>query len=200
MTVSTELVKELREKTSAGVLECRKALEETDGDLDKAISLLKERGVAAAKKRVDRATNNGVLDLYNHGDGRVGVMVEVNCETDFVARTDEFRNFAHELALQIAAGSPRWMREGDVPQEVLEQERAIAKKWAENDGKPEKVIPRIVEGRINKFLDDVCLMRQAYIRDDSKTVEDLLKEMIASTAENITIRRFTRWAIGEELE
>ena len=200
MTVSTEMVKELREKTSAGVLECRKALEETGGDLDKAIALLKERGVAAAEKRVDRATNNGVLDLYNHGDGRVGVMVEVNCETDFVARTDEFRNFAHEVALQIAASSPRWLREGDVPDDVLEQERAIARKWAENDGKPEKVIPRIVEGRINKFLDDACLLRQAYIRDDSKTVEDLLKEMIASTGENITIRRFTRWALGEELE
>ena len=200
MTVSTEMVKELREKTNAGVLACRKALEETGGDLEKAVTLLKERGIAAAEKRADRVTGNGVLDLYNHGDGRVGVMVEVNCETDFVARTEEFRNFAHELALQIAASSPRWLREEDVPEVVLEAEREIARKRAENDGKPEKVIPKIVEGRMSKFLDDNCLLRQAYIRDDSKNIESLLKETIASTGENISIRRFERWTMGEELE
>ncbi|MEJ2551559.1 MAG: translation elongation factor Ts [Anaerolineales bacterium] len=200
MAVTTEVIKELREKTNAGVLACRKALEETGGDIEKAVTLLKEQGMAAADKRADRATNNGVLDLYNHGDGRVGVMVEVNCETDFVARTEEFRNFAHEIALQIAAGSPRWLSADDVPEDVLEEERAIAKKRAENDGKPEKVIPRIVEGRIDKFLDENCLLRQSYIRDDSKTIEEMLKETIASTGENITIRRFERWTLGEELD
>ncbi len=200
MAVTTEVVKELREKTNAGVLACRKALEETGGDLEKAVTLLREQGMAAAAKRTDRATNNGVLDLYNHGDGRVGVMVEVNCETDFVARTDEFRNFAHEIALQIAANSPRWLEADDVPEEVLEEERALARKRAENDGKPEDVIPRIVEGRIDKFLDDNCLLRQAYIRDDSRTIEELLKEAIVSTGENISIRRFERWTLGEECD
>lgn len=200
MAVSAEVVKELREKTNAGVLACRKALEETGGDLEKAATLLREQGMAAAAKRTDRATNNGVLDLYNHGDGRVGVMVEVNCETDFVARTDEFRNFAHEIALQIAANSPRWLEADDVPEEVLEEERAVARKRAENDGKPENVIPRIVEGRIDKFLDDNCLLRQAYIRDDSRTIEELLKETIVSTGENISIRRFERWTLGEEFD
>jgi elongation factor Ts len=200
MAVSTKVIKELREKTNAGVLACRRALEESGGDIEKAVTLLKAQGMAAADKRADRATNNGVLDLYNHGDGRVGVMVEVNCETDFVARTEEFRNFAHEIALQIAAGSPRWLSADDVPEDVLEEERAFAKKRAENDGKPEKVIPRIVEGRIEKFLDENCLLRQAYIRDDSKTIEEMLKETIASTGENITIRRFERWTLGEELD
>jgi elongation factor Ts len=200
MAVSAEVVKELREKTNAGVLACRKALEETKGDLDKAITLLKEQGMATADKRADRATNNGVLELYNHGDGRVGVIVEVNCETDFVARTDEFRNFAHEIALQVAAGAPSWVQAEDVPEDVLDEERAIAAKRAENEGKPEKVIPRIVEGRVEKFLDDSCLMRQAYIRDESKTIEELLKETIASTGENISIRRFERWTLGEELD
>lgn len=200
MTISAGLVKELRELTGAGVLACRKALEDTGGDLDKAAELLREQGIAAAEKRADRETLNGVLDLYNHGDGRVGVMVEVNCETDFVARTDDFREFAHEIALQIAANSPRWLREQDVPEDVLEQERAKARQWAEEDGKPEKVIPQIVEGRLKKFLDESCLMRQVYIRDEEKTVEELLKEMIVSTGENITIRRFERWMVGEGLE
>ncbi|NIS80471.1 MAG: translation elongation factor Ts [Anaerolineales bacterium] len=200
MTISTELVKELRDKTGAGVLACREALEETEGDVEKAVRLLRERGIAAAEKRADRETRNGVLDLYNHGDGRVGVMVEVNCETDFVARTEDFHNFAHEIALQIAANTPRWVQADDVPDEVLEEERAEARIWAENEGKPENVIGRIIDGRIEKFLDENCLLRQSYIRDDTKTVEGLLKEMIASTGENITIRRFERWTVGEDLE
>lgn len=200
MTISVGLIKELRDKTGAGVLACREALEETDGDVEKAITLLRERGIAAAEKRGDRETHNGVLDLYNHGDGRVGVIVEVNCETDFVARTEEFRNFAHEIALQIAANVPRWVRAEDVPEEVLEEERADARRWAQGEGKPEDIIPRIVDGRIEKFLDEHCLIRQRYIRDDSKTIEELLKEMIASTGENVSIRRFERWTVGENLE
>jgi elongation factor Ts len=200
MTISATLIKELRQKTGAGVLACREALEKSGGDLEKATVLLREKGLAAAVKRADRETRNGVLDLYNHGDGRVGVMVEINCETDFVARTDTFRSFAHEIALQIAANSPQWIQEEDIPEDVLEQERQEAHLWAVKEGKPEGVIPRIVEGRIEKFLDESCLLRQVYIRDDSKTVKELLMETITSTGENIAIRRFERWTVGEDLD
>jgi elongation factor Ts len=200
VTISTDLIKELRQRTAAGVLACREALEENDGDLDRAVVFLRERGLAAAEKKADRETPDGVLDLYNHGDGRVGVIVEVNCETDFVARTDEFKHFAHEMALQIAANSPRWIRVEDIPDEVIEEERARARTWALEGGKPENVIDRIVEGQLDKFFDENCLLRQIYIRDDSKTVEELLKEMIVATGENIAVRRFVRWTVGEELE
>lgn len=200
MTISTDLIKELRDRTGAGILACREALEETSSDLEKAVALLRERGLAAAAKKADRETHDGVLDLYNHGDGRVGVIVEVNCETDFVARTEEFRHFAHEMALQIAATSPRWIRVEDIPEAVIEEERQNARIWAREGGKPENVIERIVEGRLVKFYDDNCLLRQPYIRDDEKTVDELVKEMIAATGENITIRRFVRWTVGEELE
>ena len=199
MSIAASDIKTLREKTGVGFLDCKEALEETNGDMDKAIVLLREKGLADAKKRADRVTRNGRLELYDHGDGRVGVMVEVNCETDFVARTDGFREFAHEIALQIAAASPQWILEEDVPEEVIEYEREIARNRAIEEGKPEKVIDKIVDGRLNKFLDENCLLRQEYIRDDSKTVNDLLQELIVSTGENITLRRFDRWAIGEEL-
>lgn len=200
MSVSAEKIKQLRELTSAGVLDCRRALEESDGDIEQAVALLREKGIADADKRADRATHNGVVDLYNHGDGRVGVMVEVNCETDFVARTEEFRTIAHEIALQIAATSPRWIDVGDVPEEVMEEKRSLARKWALDEGKPEQVVERIIEGRLEKFLDDACLLRQEYIRDDSKTIDILLKETIASTGENITVRRFQRWEVGEDVQ
>jgi len=200
VTISIDLIKELRDRTGAGILACREALEETNGDLEKAVALLRERGLAAAAKRADRETHDGVLDLYNHGDGRVGVIVEVNCETDFVARTEEFRHFAHEMALQIAATSPHWIRVEDIPEAVIEEERQNARIWARESGKPENVIERIVEGRLGKFYDDNCLLRQPYIRDDAKTVDELLKEMIAATGENVAIRRFVRWTVGEELE
>lgn len=200
MTISIELIKELRQKTGSGVLACREVLKECGGDLEQAVILLRERGMAAVAKRVDRETHNGVLDLYNHGEGRVGVMVEVNCETDFVARTEVFRNLAHDIALQIAANSPRWIQAVDVPEAVIEEERQKARRWAQEDGKPENVIDRIVDGRLKKFLDDNCLLRQTYIRDDKQTVEELLNETIVSTGENISIRRFERWTVGEELE
>ena len=200
MAISAELIKELRDTTGAGILDCRKALEETDGDLEKAIVILREKGLADAAKRSGRETNAGMLELYSHGEGRVGVMVEVNCETDFVARTDEFRTFAHEIALQIAAAAPQWMTEDEIPEAIIEEERAIAKKRAEDEGKPENVIDRIIDGRLAKFMDDTCLLRQAYIREESKTIEDLLKETIANLGENITIRRFERWEVGEDLD
>ena len=199
MGVSAEEIKKLREMTGAGVLDCRKALDESGGDLEQAVILLREKGLADAEKRAGRETRNGMLELYSHGEGRVGVMVEINCETDFVARTDAFRNFAHEVALQIAAASPQWVSEENVPEEIIERERGIARKFAEGEGKPENVIERIVDGRLQKYFEDVVLLRQAYIRDDSKTVDDLLKETISSTGENILIRRFERWEVGEEL-
>lgn len=197
MSVSAEQVKELRQTTGAGVLECRKALEQTGGDLEKAVALLHERGLAAAGKRAERETREGVLDLYSHGDGRVGVMVEVNCETDFVGRTAEFRGFAHEIALQVAANAPLWLDVSDVPADVVEEQRQEARLRAMQEGKPENVVGRIVDGKLEKFYAEACLLRQPYIRDDTKTVGDLLREMMATTGENIAIRRFVRWTVGE---
>ena len=198
MSISAAEVKELRELTGAGVLDCKNALEEAGGDMDRAVELLRERGLAKAASRADRETSNGVIELYNHGDGQLGVMVEVNCETDFVARTEAFRTFAHEIALQIAANSPRWIQLEDVPEEALDDEREEAKTQALAQGKPEKVIDRIVEGKLEKFLDDNCLLRQPYIRDDTKGVADLLDEVTLTTGEKVTIRRFERWSVGDQ--
>jgi len=197
MAITTQQIKELREATGAGILDCRKALEQANGDFDKAVQFLRENGLATASKRADREASEGMVELYSHGNGRVGVMVEVNCETDFVARSETFRNFAHEIALQVAAASPKYLREEDIPEEVIEQEREDARNWARSEGRPENVWDRIVEGRLKKFKDDVCLLRQAYIRDDSITVEKLLLDQIASIGENIIVRRFARWELGE---
>lgn len=197
MTITIEQVKALREETGAGVLDCRKALEAADGDFNKAVEILREKGLAKAARRADREALEGTLELYTHGNGRVGVMVEVNCETDFVARSETFRTFAHEIALQIAAAAPRYIRSEDIPEEVLEQERQKARSYALGEGKPEAVIDRIVAGRLEKFMDEVCLMRQPYIRDDSIVVEKLLYQNIASLGENIVIRRFVRWEVGD---
>jgi elongation factor Ts len=200
MTISTAQIKELRDATGAGVLDCRKALESTGGDMQKAAAVLREKGLATAAKRADRATLNGVVDIYSHGDGRVGVMVELNCETDFVARTKEFRTFAHELSLQVAASSPHFVRPEDVPADVLDAERDKARAMAIAEGKPEKVMDRVIGGRLEKYYDEHCLLRQVYVRDDAKKISDLLEELIASTGENVVIRRFARWAVGEEIE
>jgi elongation factor Ts len=197
MSISAELVMQLRQRTGAGVLDCRKALEEAQGEMDRAEQILRERGFAKAASRADRVAQDGIVDLYSHGDGRLGVMVEVNCETDFVARTAEFRHFAHEIALQVAASAPRWLSAAEVPAEVLEREAELARQQAIGDGKPEKVIDQIVEGRLEKFLDDHCLLRQAYVRDDEKSINDMVQAMILSTGENVTIRRFQRWEVGE---
>ncbi len=197
MSISAKDIKTLRERTGAGFMDCKKALEDSNGDFDKAVEFLRKKGLAQAAKRAEREASEGVLELYNHGDGRVGVMVEINCETDFVARSEKFRKFAHEIALQIAALSPRWVSEDEIPAEVLEKEREIARERAIQEGKPEKVLDRIVEGRVEKFKDQFVLLRQAYIRDDKITIQEYLHENIASIGENIVIRRFVRWAVGE---
>ena len=199
MTISTAQIKELREKTGAGFLNCREALEDSGGDLDKALEILREKGLAAADKRAGRETNAGVLDLYSHGEGRIGVMVEVNCETDFVARTEEFRGFAHEIALQVAANSPLYLSKVDVPEEIVTEQKDRSRQQAQEEGKPENVIERIIEGKMEKYYEQNCLLSQPYIRDDSVKIEELLKEMIGTVGENITIRRFVRWSVGEEL-
>ncbi len=196
-TITTEMIKKLREATNAGILDCRKALENAGGDFDKAVDFLREKGLATAAKRADRKASEGVVEMYSHGNGRVGVMVEVNCETDFVGRSEKFRSFAHELALQIAAAAPIYIREEDVPQSVLDHEAQIAVAKAREEGKPEAIIPRIVEGAQNKFKDEFVLLRQKYIRDESKTIQDILNETLVSTGESVVIRRFVRWALGE---
>ncbi len=197
MAVTMEQVKELRAATGAGIMDCKNALVEANGDFDKAVEILRKKGLAKAAKRASRTASEGIIELYSHGGGRVGVMVEVNCETDFVARSDAFRKLAHEIALQIAAMSPRYISEKDIPEEVLEHERGIAREQALREGKPEKIVDRIVEGRLKKFKDEVCLLNQAYIRDDKITIADLINQNIAAIGENIVVRRFVRWELGE---
>ncbi len=197
MEITTEMIKELREATKAGVLDCRKALEAADGDYQKAVDWLREKGMATAAKRADREASNGMIELYSHGNGRVGVMVEVNCETDFVARAEQFRTFAHEVALQVAAAAPRYLKEEDIPAEVLEHEVEIARARAREEGKPEAMLDKIAQGRLEKFKDEVVLLRQPYIRDEKVTLGKLLLEQVAAIGENIVIRRFARWELGE---
>lgn len=195
--ISAQMVKDLREATGAGVLDCRKALIETGGDFEKAVAYLREKGLASASKKEGREAREGKLELYSHAGGRVGVMVEVNCETDFVARTEKFQVFAHDLALHIAAAAPRYMDVADIPADVLEHERAMARNRAKEEGKPEKIWDKIVDGRLEKFYQEVCLLQQPFVKDESKTVAELLKETIAAIGENVIIRRFARWELGE---
>ena len=200
MEITTEMIKELRAATNASVLDCRKALTDAGGDFQKAVDWLREKGMATAAKRADREASQGVVELYSHGGGRVGVMVEVNCETDFVARSEKFRELAHELALQIAASAPRYIKEEEIPAEVLEHEAEIARTRVKEEGKPDNVAEKIVQGRLEKFKDEVVLMRQAYIRDESLTVEKLVLQVVGAIGENILVRRFQRWELGERLE
>ncbi|MEW6239942.1 MAG: translation elongation factor Ts [Chloroflexota bacterium] len=199
MEITTEMIKELRAATNAPMLDCRKALQESNGDLQKAIDWLREKGMATAAQRADRATTNGMLELYSHGGGRVGVMVEVNCETDFVARSEQFRTLAHEIALQIAANAPKYIRAEDIPAAELEHEAEIARARAKEEGKPENIIVKIVEGRLDKYKDEICLLRQTYIRDETVTIEKLILQNVAAIGENILVRRFQRWELGESL-
>ena len=199
MEITTEMIKELRAATGAGILDCRKALTEADGDYQKAVDWLREKGMATDAKRADRDASQGVVELYSHGGGRVGVMVEVNCETDFVARSEKFRELAHELALQIAASAPRYLKVEEIPAEVLAHESEIARARAVEEGKPENVMEKIVQGRLEKFKDEVVLSRQAYIRDESLTVEKLILSTVAAIGENVIVRRSQRWELGESL-
>jgi elongation factor Ts len=197
MAVDAKLVKTLREMTGAGVLECKKALEETNGNLEEAVELLRKRGIAKAAKKAGRETKEGIIHAYIHAGGRVGVLLELNCETDFVAKNELFKELANELALQIAAMRPQYVSRETVPKEVIEKEGEIAREAALAEGKPEHIAEKIAEGKVEKFLKEVCLLEQPYIKDDKKTVEDLIKEYIAKLGENIQVRRFTRYEIGE---
>jgi elongation factor Ts len=197
MAIALDLIKQLREQTGAGVSDCKKALEDNNGDLHKALDYLREKGLAMAVKRATRNASEGVVEIYSHGNGRVGVLVEVNSETDFVGRSEAFRTMAHEIALQIAATSPIYVREEDIPASVLEHEAQIAAAKAREEGKPEAILPKIVEGYVNKFKDETVLLRQPYIRDESLTIQKLLNQNIAALGENIVIRRFARFALGE---
>jgi elongation factor Ts len=199
MEITTEMIKELRAATNAGVLDCRKALVEADGDFNKAVDYLREKGMATAAKRADREASQGIVEIYSHGGGRVGVMVEVNCETDFVAKSEKFRELAHEIALQIAASAPRYIKTEDIPADVLEHEADIARARAKEEGKPDNVMEKIVAGRLEKFKDEVVLPRQVYIRDESITVEKLILQTVAAVGENVVVRRFQRWELGESL-
>lgn len=197
MEITTEMIKELRAATSAPMLDCRKALQEADGNFEKAVDWLREKGMATAAKRSDRDASNGVVELYSHGGGRVGVMVEVNCETDFVARSEGFRKLAHEIALQIAASSPKYIKAEEIPASEIEHEMEIARVRAKEEGKPDNVLAKIVEGRVEKFKDEVCLLRQTYIRDENLTIEKLILQSIVAIGESVIVRRFQRWELGE---
>ena len=200
MEIRAETVKELREKTGAGFMDCKKALAEVSGNLEQAVRWLREKGLAAAAKKAGRATSEGLVGTYLHAGGRIGVLVEVNCETDFVAKTPDFQNLVKELAMQVAAASPalpRYVRREDVPAEVVEQEREIYRVQAKTSGKPEKLVEKIAEGKVDKFLSDVCLLEQPFIRDPEKTVKDVVSEAIAKLGENINVRRFARFQLGE---
>jgi len=191
------MVKELREMTSAGILDCKNMLVKADGDMEKAAQMLREKGLAKAAKKVGREANEGMVGHYIHAGGRVACLVEVNCETDFVARTDEFQSFVHDIAMHIVATSPQYVSIGDVPEEVMEKEKAIYRKEMEGQGKPENILERIIEGKLNKFYQDACLLEQPFIKDEDKKVGDLVQEMIASLGENIVLRRFVRYQVGE---
>jgi elongation factor Ts len=194
------MVKELRQMTGAGVLECKNVLEETQGDIEKAAQVLRERGLAKAAKKVGREANEGLIGHYVHAGDRVAALVEVNCETDFVARTPDFREFVHDIAMQVVASNPQYVSIADVPQEVVDSEKAIYHQQFLDEGKPERILDRIIEGKLVKFYEDVCLLEQPFIKDDGKKIGALVTEMIAKLGENIVIRRFARLQVGEALE
>lgn len=196
--VSPESVKELRERTGAGFMDCKRALEEVSGDMEKAINFLREKGLAAAAKKAGRAANEGRVTSYIHGEGRLGVMVEINCETDFVARTDEFQEFARNIAMHIAAASPKYLNKESVPMDDQEREKNVFRVQAEESGKKGPVVEKIVEGKLGKYFEEVCLVHQRYVKDPDRTIEQIVKEMIAKIGENITIRRFVRFQLGEK--
>ena len=200
MDISMELVKDLRQRTGAGVMDCRTALQEAKGDIEGAIDYLRRKGLASAAKKAGRIATDGLVSSYIHAGGKIGVLVEINCETDFVARTEDFQTFVKNIAMQIAAASPQYIRREEVPSEVLEKERQIYRTQALESGKPEKVIDKIVEGKLERFYSEVCLLEQTYIKDGDVTVKDVLDALIGKIGENIQIRRFARFQLGEGLQ
>jgi len=199
MEITAQMVKELRQATATGILDCRKALVSADGDFDKAVDYLREKGLAKAAKRMGRDAKDGLVDAYIHAGGRIGVLIEVNCETDFVARTDEYKGLVNALAMQVAAMNPQFLKREDVPESVLKHERELYRAQALQEGKPERIMERIVDGRTEKFYKESCLMEQDFIRDEDKTIEALVAEFINKTGENIVVRRFARFELGESL-
>lgn len=199
-TISAGLVKELREKTGAGMMDCKEALANNAGDFEKAIDWLRKKGIASAAKKAGRATKDGLVSSYIHGEGKVGVLVEINCETDFVARTDQFKNFVKDIGMQIAAASPQWVRPEEVPAPILAKEKEIAIEQMKASGKPAAVLEKIAEGKVKKFYEETCLLHQTFVKDPNKTIEQHLKETIATLGENISIRRFARFVLGDGVE
>ena len=200
MAVTTAMVKELRERTGAGMLDCKNALVDSNGDMEKAIAWLREKGLAAAAKKAGRIAAEGIVDSYIHMGGKVGVLVEVNCETDFVAKTDQFKDLVHDIAMHIAAAKPEFLAREDVPADNLEREKEILRVQALNEGKPEKIVERMVEGRVDKYYKEICLMEQEFVKDTSKTIKDLITDATVSIGEKISIRRFVRFERGEGIE
>lgn len=196
--ISAAVVSDLRQRTGAGMMDCKKALVETSGDVDKAIEFLRKKGIASASKKADREAKQGVVSSYIHGGGRIGVLLEINCETDFVARNEQFVSFSNDVAMHIAATNPAYVRPEDVPADVLEKEKDILKAQLKEQGKPENVMDKIIEGKINKFYEENCLVKQAFVKDTDKTIEEFTKEAIATLGENIIIRRFARFELGQE--
>jgi len=192
------MVKELRDKTNAGMMDCKEALAASDGDLEKAVEYLRKKGLSAATKRSSRAAKDGMVESYIHMAGKIGVLLEVNCETDFVAKTDNFKNMVKDIAMQIAAANPTYLGPEDVPENIMEREKSIYRDQAVAEGKPEKILDRIIEGKIKKFYEEVCLMNQKFVKDMDITVQTLVNNMIANTGENIVIRRFARFQLGED--
>lgn len=199
MSINTDLIKELREKTGAGVMNCKKALLESGGDIEKATEILRKAGIATAEKKGTRVAKDGRIESYIHPGNRLGVLIEINCETDFVARTDEFKILTKEIAMHIAASNPKYISTTDVPEEVLEKEKEIYATQAKNEGKPPQVIDRIVQGKLEKFYQEICLLEQPWVRDPEKRIKDLINETIAKLGENIIIRRFVRFELGKDI-
>ncbi len=198
--ISAALVKELRERTGAGMMDCKKALVAMDGDIEKAIDELRTKGLAKAAKKAGRIASEGLVLSYIHGGGRIGVLVEVNCETDFVAKTDEYREFVKDIAMQVAAAAPDYVRREEVPEDVLNREKDVLRAQALEEGKPEKIVEKMLAGRIEKFYKEHCLLEQAFVKDPDKSIQDLVNEKISKIGENISIRRFVRYEVGEGLE
>lgn len=198
--ISASSVKQLREITGAGMMDCKRALQEVDGNIEKAVEVLREKGLSAAAKKSSRIAAEGIVESYIHMGGKIGVLVEVNCETDFVAKTAEFKSFVRDIAMQIAASDPKYLTKEDVPTELVEKEKEILRIQALNEGKPEKIVDKMIEGRLEKFYKEICLMEQPFVKDTDKTIQTIVNEQISAIGEKVSIRRFTRYQMGEGLE